>query len=375
MQIRSRAPLRLGFAGGGTDVSPYCDIYGGLVMNATIDMYAYANIALNGEKRVCFVAKDKQQSVEYPLAGRLELDGTLDIHKGVYNRIVRQFNQGEPIALILTTFSDAPAGSGLGSSSTLVVAMVKAFVELLNLPLGEYDIAQLAYQIEREDVGLNGGKQDQYAATFGGFNFMEFNADNRVIVNPLRIKNWIISELESSIVLFYTGVSRESAAIVDQQSNNVKGHDAVAIQALHEVKAEAATMKECLLRGNIPELGRVHAQGLGIQEAQCRQDKQRFDRVHHSKGLCDGGLFGQSFRGGWRWLYHAFCRSDPKAGCDPRLERVRRRASFWLPFHPARHTRVENRVNTDEILHQTRNGQKCRIACQNAGGRFTNDGT
>ena len=261
MQIRSRAPLRLGFAGGGTDVSPYCDIYGGLVMNATIDMYAYANIALDGERRVRFVAKDKQQSAEYSLAGRLELDGTLDIHKGVYNRIVQQFNQGVPIALTLTTFSDAPAGSGLGSSSTLVVAMVKGFVELLNLPLGEYDIAQLAYQIEREDVGLNGGKQDQYAATFGGFNFMEFNACNRVVVNPLRIKNWIISELESSIVLFYTGVSRESAAIVDQQSNNVKEHDATAIQALHEVKAEAVTMKECLLRGNIPELGRSMRKG------------------------------------------------------------------------------------------------------------------
>ncbi len=261
MQIRSRAPLRLGFAGGGTDVSPYCDLYGGLVMNATIDMYAYANIELHEEKRVRFVAKDRQQSVDYPLADRYELDGTLDIHKGVYNRIVGQFNQGEPIALTLTTFSDAPAGSGLGSSSTLVVAMVKGFVELLNLPLGEYDIAQLAYQIEREDVGLNGGKQDQYAATFGGFNFMEFNANNHVIVNPLRIKNWIISELESSIVLFYTGVSRESAAIVDQQSKNVTDRDAVAIQALHEVKAEAATMKECLLRGNIPELGRSMRNG------------------------------------------------------------------------------------------------------------------
>ena len=261
MQIRSRAPLRLGFAGGGTDVSPYCDIYGGLVMNATIDMYAYANIAPSGDKCVRFVAKDKQQSVEHPLLERIELDGNLDIHKGVYNRIVRQFNHGEPIALTLTTFSDAPAGSGLGSSSTLVVAMIKAFVELLNLPLGEYDIAQLAYQIEREDVGLNGGKQDQYAATFGGFNFMEFHADNRVIVNPLRIKNWIISELESSIVLFYTGVSRESAAIVDQQSKNVTDHNEAAIHALHEVKAEAATMKECLLRGNIREFGESMRKG------------------------------------------------------------------------------------------------------------------
>lgn len=261
MQIRARAPLRLGFAGGGTDVSPYCDIYGGLVMNATIDMYAYANIEVNGQKAIRFVAKDKQQSVEYPLSDRLELDGTLDIHKGVYNRIVRQFNKGEPIALTLTTFSDAPAGSGLGSSSTLVVAMVKAFVELLGLPLGEYDIAQMSYQIEREDVGLNGGKQDQYAATFGGFNFMEFNANNHVIVNPLRIKNWIISELESSIILFYTGVSRESATIVDQQSRNVQDHDAVAIQALHEVKAEAVVMKECLLRGNLPELGKSMRKG------------------------------------------------------------------------------------------------------------------
>lgn len=261
MQIRSRAPLRLGFAGGGTDVSPYCDIYGGLVMNATIDMYAYANIELAEAPVVRFVAKDRQQTAEYPLADRLAFDGVLDIHKGVYNRIVQDFNRGEPIALTLTTYSDAPAGSGLGSSSTLVVAMVKGFVELLNLPLGEYDIAQLAYQIEREDVGLNGGKQDQYAATFGGFNFMEFGADNRVIVNPLRIKNWIISELESSVVLFYTGVSRESAAIVDQQSSNVKNHDEAAIQALHEVKQEAVTMKECILRGNLHELGLSMSKG------------------------------------------------------------------------------------------------------------------
>lgn len=250
MIVRSRAPLRLGLAGGGTDVSPFCDLHGGHVLNATIDKYAYAIIALSEDHKVRFNATDQNKSVEYDATDFIKPDGVMDLHKGVYNRIIRQFNDGRPIALTLTTYSEAPAGSGLGSSSTLVVAMVKAFVELLNLPLGEYDIANLAYHIERIDIGLNGGKQDQYAATFGGFNFIEFYADNRVIVNPLRVKNWIISELEASLVLFYTGVSRSSAAIIDEQTANVQNNDAKAISAMKDLKQQALVMKESVLKGD-----------------------------------------------------------------------------------------------------------------------------
>ncbi len=248
--VRARAPLRLGLAGGGTDVSPYCDVHGGYVLNVTIDRYAYAVIKTLDEPLVRFVSTDQQKSVEYPMRGDLPLDGNLDLHKAVYNRIVQTYNSGKPIGLELTTFCDAPVGSGLGSSSTLVVVMLRVFSELLNLPLDDYTLALLAFNIERVDCKLQGGRQDQYAATFGGFNFMEFYGDNKAIINSLRIKNWITCELEASILLYYTGVSRESAKIIADQSSNVITGDANAIDAMHAMKREAVSMKECLLKGD-----------------------------------------------------------------------------------------------------------------------------
>lgn len=248
--IRARAPLRLGLAGGGTDVAPYCDIHGGYVLNATIDRYAYAVIKTLDEPVIRFVATDQQTLKTKSLDEPLLLNGQLDLHKAVYTEMINRYNNGKKIALELSTFCDAPAGSGLGSSSTLVVVMVRAFAELLNLPLDDYTIAHLAFKIERVDCGLQGGRQDQYSATFGGFNFMEFYADERAVINPLRIKNWIICELEASLVLFYTGVSRSSAKIIADQSRNVESGSVDAMEAMHGIKHEALVMKECLLRGD-----------------------------------------------------------------------------------------------------------------------------
>jgi D-glycero-alpha-D-manno-heptose-7-phosphate kinase len=247
-KVRARAPLRLGFAGGGTDVSPYSDEYGGYVLNATIDKYAYATLN-HCESAVEFIAADIGKQWRGDIKAEIGQVQGLELHVGVYNRIVRDFLNGEAIGISLVTHSEAPPGSGLGSSSTMVVAMVQAFVEYLSLPLGEYDIAKLAYEIERVDLKLAGGKQDQYAAAFGGFNFMEFYHD-RVIVNPLRIKSNHLAELESSLVLFYTGVSRESANIIKEQTNNVVERNDKALAALQAVKAEAQKMKEAILQGN-----------------------------------------------------------------------------------------------------------------------------
>jgi D-glycero-alpha-D-manno-heptose-7-phosphate kinase len=259
MLFRARAPLRLGLAGGGTDVSPYCDAFGGAILNATIDLYAYTTLEVGGDLReVTLSAADGHQTITIDADPEgVELADPLLLHRAVYRRVVRDFRGGKPLPCRLTTYCEAPPGSGLGSSSTLVVAMLKSFVDALNLPLGEYDIAHLAYEIERKDAALQGGRQDQYAATFGGFNFMEFYDGDRVIVNPLRIKNWIMSELEASIVLFFTGVSRSSAAIIAEQRRNIEGGNTQSVDAMHRLKADAYEMKEAVLKGDIRRFARV----------------------------------------------------------------------------------------------------------------------
>lgn len=257
MLIRSSAPLRLGLAGGGSDVAPYCDLYGGVVLNASINLSSFCTIEPMEDDTVTFVAKDRGEVFNAPSAQAYDYDGVLDLHKGVYNRVVRDFNNGKPLPLTVTTWSDAPAGSGLGSSSTMVVAILTAFAELLRLPLGEYDLAHLAFEIERKDIGLRGGAQDQYAATFGGVNFMEFHESNHVIVNPLRVKQWILSELEVSSVLYYTGVSRSSDRIIAQQIESYKSGGGKSVEAVHQLKRDAVAMKEALLRGNIRRFGEI----------------------------------------------------------------------------------------------------------------------
>jgi D-glycero-alpha-D-manno-heptose-7-phosphate kinase len=251
MIIRSKAPLRLGLAGGGTDIAVYYNMYGGNVLNATVDMYAYCIVEPSNEQKIIFNAPDIGISEEYNSEKIIKTSNVLPLHSGVYNRIVADYNNHNPLSFTMTTYSDAPAGSGLGSSSTMVVAIIKAFVEWLNLPLGEYDIASLAYKIEREDLKLAGGKQDQYAATFGGFNFMEFYNDERVIVNPLRLKRWIRNELEASLVLYYTGISRESGNIINQQIENTNKKNKVSMDNMHELKNQAVFMKEALLKGDL----------------------------------------------------------------------------------------------------------------------------
>src|SRR5437763_1400910 len=256
MIYRSKAPLRIGLAGGGTDVSPYCDLYGGAILNATVSLYAYANIEPIDEPKIVLHAIDRKECEEWPLMKTLPTSGRLDLLKGVYNRLAKENNLGTR-GIRVSTFVDAPAGSGLGTSSTLVVAIIGAFAEMLRLPLGEYDMAHLAYEIERHDLKMAGGRQDQYAATFGGVNFMEFYGDDKVIVNPLRVRQQYLFELENNLLLYYTATSRESATIIEKQSANVVKKEEKSIDAMHQLKQQAQMMKEALLKGRLNEIGQI----------------------------------------------------------------------------------------------------------------------
>ena len=256
MIIRSKAPLRIGLAGGGTDVSPYSDLYGGKVLNATINLYARVSIEPLNNGKIILNSVDMGEIQELDSAAELELDGHLEILKGVYNRIVKDFVH-KPLSFRLTTFVDVPKGSGLGSSSTITVAILGAFAEWLNLPLGEYDIAHLAFEIERKDLKMAGGKQDQYAATFGGFNFMEFEANDKVIVNPLRIKSDYLNELENNILIYYTGTSRLSGQIIEKQAENFSNKSENALEAAHRLKEQAMMMKEAILMGHLDKIGDI----------------------------------------------------------------------------------------------------------------------
>ena len=256
MIYRSKAPLRIGLAGGGTDVSPYCDLYGGAILNATISMYACASLEPLAQPQIIIEAVDREERSSFDKMDHLPLTGTLDLAIGAYNYIVNKYGP-VPSGFRLSTMADAPAGSGLGSSSTIMVAVIGVFAEWLNLPLGEYDIAQMAYDIERVSLGMAGGKQDQYAATFGGVNFMEFYKDNKVIVNPLRIKQEHLYELENNLLLYFTATSRLSSTIIAAQSRNVTDRNLVSIDAMHHLREQALMMKEALLKGNIHEIGPI----------------------------------------------------------------------------------------------------------------------
>ncbi|GHV93963.1 dehydrogenase [Spirochaetia bacterium] len=310
MIIRSKAPLRLGLAGGGTDIESYYSLYGGTILNATIDMYAFCMIEPVDSNTIEFFAEDIEKYEHYASEAELKTDNTLCLHSGVYNRIVKDYNNGKPLSFKMTTYSDAPPGSGLGSSSTMVVAMIKAYSEWLNLPLGEYDIAALAYQIERSDLGQAGGKQDQYAATFGGFNFMEFYQDNKVIVNPLRLKRWIRNELENSLILYYTGVSRESANIIHQQIESTRAGNAKNLESMHELKEQAVKMKEALLMGNFRNFSACLANGWKAKKNAANAISNPFIDELYDYVMKNGGESGKiSGAGGGGFM---MCYCDPR---------------------------------------------------------------
>ena len=243
--VFSKAPLRMALAGGGTDLEPYYSRYGGFVLNATIDQYAYCKVEPSREW--CFKSIDLGIEEKHNLWNNVEyIDSKLKLLINSYQYLTKDVER-EPVKI--TTFVEAPPGSGLGSSSALVVALIAAIAEYYNVPLGEYDMAEYAIEIERKICDLPGGKQDQFAAAFGGFNFMEFLKDGRTIVNPLRLNQKTQNMMELSTVLYYVGKPRKDSRVIENTAKGLVDSKTV-LNATHEIRNACINYKRSLLMGD-----------------------------------------------------------------------------------------------------------------------------
>lgn len=248
--IRAKAPLRLSFVGGGTDLPHYYEEHGGAVLSTTINRYSYVTLYPRQDSRICIKSLDFGYSVDYQLEEKPVYDGVMDLAKAVIARM------GSNLGFELDVHTEAPPGSGLGGSSAVTAAIIGALGEYTGVVLNEYELAELNYVIEREDLGIAGGKQDQYATTFGGFNLIEFHP-SRVLVTPLRLRQETLNELETHIMLCYTGSIRPSIGLIDSQVRAYE-RDEGAVRAgmrrLHEMVFE---MKEALLRDDLSKFGEL----------------------------------------------------------------------------------------------------------------------
>ena len=294
---RSRAPLRISFGGGGSDLPNYFQQHGGLILNASVNRYVYASIARPSGKKVTFRADDRGLSETLPAAKRYPVDANskLPLHRAVYNRIVRDYNDSRPLPLTLYTSCDAPVGSGLGTSSALTVAIANCFASALRIDMTEAELARLSHEIERNDIGLAGGLQDQYAAAYGGFNYIEIETDGTVSVNQLRIPRRILAELEYSIILYFSGISRASASIIEKQQRSI-ACDAAAAARIGRIKQLATDMKRHLLAGNLADFAQVvHASWLLKRRTDASVSNRRIDRIYaaaRKNGALGGKILG-----------------------------------------------------------------------------------
>jgi len=310
--IRSRAPLRIGIGGGGTDVDPYASKKGGCVFNTTINKYAYCTLTPRNDK-IMNVHSLYYGRYQVPLnCGPLEFDGNMDLIKAVVNHF--ELKQG----FDMMVHSDVPAGSGLGGSSTLMVAIVSAVANWMDFKMDKYEMAKLAYTLEREDIGLTGGKQDQYAAVFGGFNFLEIDM-NGVRVKPVQIDEDIVSELQCRSLLCYTGVSRDSASIINTQVESFeKGFNE---KALDESKRLAREIGKSIQAGDIEKAGRLLDESWSYKKQFSSNVSNRHIDEFYNVAIANGAIGGKvSGAGGGGFMYY-ICEYDKKAQVAQELQK------------------------------------------------------
>ena len=321
MVIRGRAPLRVSFGGGGTDVEPFCVNQGGAIIGSTINKYAYCSIVPRDDEEIIVHSLDFDMTVKYNTRENYVYDGKLDLVKAALKGM--DIRQGCEVYLQC----DAPPGSGLGTSSTVMVAMLAAMARWKGVEMDAYRLADLAYEVEREDLKIAGGYQDQYAATFGGFNFIEFHGRNNVVVNPLRIKKDIIHELQYNLLLCYTGNIHISANIIKDQVQNYEKKDG--FEAMCEVKALAYAMKDELLKGNLHSFGKLLNYGWESKKRMSSKITNPQVDALYNEAMEAGALGGKLLGAGGGGYLLMYCPYNLRHKVAARLEAAGGQLTDW----------------------------------------------
>ena len=246
--IIARAPVRISLAGGGTDLPAYFEEFGGAVVSTTIDKYFYVFLNVSEDDSLQISSSDYRTFYRHDGGEPVLWDGDLRLPRAILNHF------GIQRGLSMFLASEIPPGTGLGSSSTVAVAIIKAVGTALGRNMDKYELAELACHIEIEKLGEPIGKQDQHAAAFGGLNWMEFTREG-VRVEPLRVSPEVLASLERNLLSFFTGSSRSASEILQRQTRSSQRQEASVIEALHRVKAMAIEVRQALERGDLSTFG------------------------------------------------------------------------------------------------------------------------
>jgi D-glycero-alpha-D-manno-heptose-7-phosphate kinase len=318
---RSKAPFRISFAGGGTDIESYTKNHTGEVINTTISLFTHTSLQLRDDTKVTFKWVNKDEYEEHDFSDELDCSYGLKLFKATHNHICKRFNVNQ-FGCDIISYQDVPTGSGLGTSSTLIISLIGVYQELFNLPLGEYDIAEMAVQIERNELKEKGGKQDQYASAFGGFNHMEFKND-RVMVNPLKIKMEIQNELENNILLYFTNLTRNSSDVLTEQIEKIKTNDEQSIESLQCLVKQSRDVKDCLMKGNLDKLGNIFHNGFQQKKKLANGISTEEIELLYQTALKAGATGGKiSGAGGGGFLFF-YCPNNTKYNVIKELDKLK----------------------------------------------------
>lgn len=318
--VRAKAPLRVSFGGGGTDVAPFPEQEGGAVLSATIAKYAYGSLKPRADGRISIRSEDLAMSLEFGVADDVHLDGQLDLVKAAVCQLADMAG-GESAGYDLMLHSSVPPGSGLGSSSTVMVTLVGLLRERYGLHMDSYAIAQLAHDIEREDLGIRGGKQDHYAAAFGGFNYIEFFGDH-VVVNPLRIQESTVHELEHNLLLCFTGRTRASSGVISDQTERLTQRQSETVDGLRAQKALATDLKRALLQNRLRDFGALLGEAWEQKKRMSPMISTDYIDEAYALALEHGALGGKVTGAGGGGFMLIYCDFDRKQRVAEALTRI-----------------------------------------------------